>query len=102
MTESSNAHAEKRGFLRMQMNMPANIEISAEGTQEKGLLVNLSGSGMLLELDKNYPEGAKLTVQVDSDHGSAPSLEAVCTVIRSSGEQNGDKFQIGVAIDRIL
>ncbi len=102
MSEPSNAHAEKRGFLRMQMNMPANIEITADGRQEKGLLVNLSGSGMLLELDRDYPEGAKITVQVDSDHGTSPSLEAVCTVIRSTGESSGDKHQIGVAIDKIL
>lgn len=102
MTEPSNAHAEKRGFMRMQMNIPANIEITADGRQEKGLLVNLSGSGMLLELDQNYPEGAKITVQVDSDHGHTPSLEAICTVIRTSDGTESDKRQIGVAIDRIL
>lgn len=102
MTETSNAHAEKRNYLRMQMNIPAKIEITANGTHEKGLLVNLSGSGMLLELDNNYPEGAQITVQVDSEHGHTPSLEALCTVIRTSEGGEGNKQQIGVTIDRIL
>jgi len=102
MTDPSNAHAEKRSFLRMQMNIPASIEVTAEGRQEQGLLVNLSGSGMLLELVHNYPEGTKLTVQVDSDHGHNPSLEALCTVIRTSNGSENGKHQIGVAIDKIL
>lgn len=102
MTEPSNAHAEKRSFLRMQMNIPASVEITTNGLKEKGMLVNLSGSGMLLELGKNYPEGAQLTVQVDSDHGHTPSLEAECTVIRTSESVGDDKHRIGVAIDKIL
>ncbi|BFM06599.1 PilZ domain-containing protein [Halioxenophilus aromaticivorans] len=102
MSESSNAHAEKRGFLRMQMNIPANIEITADGKQEKGVLVNLSGSGMLLELPQFYPAGAKMTVQVDSENGASPSLEAICTVIREAEPIDGGKHRIGVAIDKIL
>ena len=103
MTDSSNAHAEKRGFIRMQVNTPAEIIVSSDGQQTRGICINLSGSGMLLELEQAHELGSKLTVYVSSDHGHNPSIEAECTVMRNEpAGDKPDKHHIGVTIDRIL
>ncbi|WP_317931571.1 PilZ domain-containing protein [Halioxenophilus sp. WMMB6] len=103
MTEPSNAHAEKRGFIRMQVNTPAEIIISADGQQARGTCLNLSGNGMLLEVEQPHAIGSILVVFVSSDHGHSPSIEAECTVMRSEPvDDTPNRHLIGVTINRIL
>lgn len=101
MVEPSNAHAEKRGFIRMQVNTPAVIDISGEDRQEQGLCVNLSGSGMLLEVQEPFVEGSEVTIHLASEHGHSPSIEAACIVTRCRQDTDG-KYHLGVTINRIL
>ena len=101
MAEPSNAHAEKRGFIRMQVNTPAAINIETAGKQEQGLCLNLSGSGMLLEVNQPFTEGSEVTVHLSSKHGHSPSIEAACTITRCLKESD-NKYQLGLVIDRIL
>jgi hypothetical protein len=101
MATASNSHAEKRDFIRMTINTPAEVIVINDGKQESGTCLNLSASGMLLALANSYPVDTTLIVKIASGHGHNPSIEAECKVIRSDAA-SGDMFEIGVRIERLL
>lgn len=93
-------YTEKRNFIRMQVGSP--IEIKTEqGETYNGTCIDLSGSGMLVEINHALPLNSQLTASVISSHGHNPTLQAECSVARV--EQTGkESYFLGLAIDEVL
>lgn len=102
MNSSNAAHREKRNFIRMEVNTPAQISITKDNHQELGICKNLSGNGMLLELSTQYGIGDQFVVKVSSAQENGPSLDALCTVARLENDEESETFLTGVVIDKIL
>ncbi len=76
-------YSEKRDFIRMKINTPAQVHIEQEGVVTQAVCNDLSGSGMLLTVDKELPIDSELLVTLLPDGSKGPSLQARCTIARS-------------------
>ncbi len=102
MNSSNAARKEKRSFIRMEVNTPAKITVIANNQEETGVCKNLSGNGMLLELNTDYPIGSEIVVHVTSELENGPSLDASCTVMRVEKFEDNENYSVGIVIDKIL
>lgn len=111
---------EKRNFLRMEVDTPAELLIrgkglgvkgkglNAKGLRDKalrGLCRDLSGSGMLVEVEASAGEelesGLELEVKLASHYGDSPMLKAHSRVARITRNQQG-RLVVGLEILEIL
>ncbi|NHO64722.1 PilZ domain-containing protein [Aestuariicella hydrocarbonica] len=94
MNLANRAYREKRSFIRMQVNAPATVEcisstLTLETNQLSGTCRNISGGGMLLEINKVLPVSSQLNVTVFSRHNHQPILQVKAEVVRvDSGPEN--------------
>ncbi len=91
-------HADKRDFLRMEMDIPVTLTDSMTGQQVTGICRDLSGTGMLVEMRVAPREGIRYDVSVpatrpDLDLGSLEASVEVTRVI-----PRGDGFEVGMKI----
>lgn len=92
---------EKRDYIRMTIGSPLQATIVDQGTQLQGSCLDLSGGGMLIELDCELPKGTQVEVSVTSEHGHGPALYALAEVARI--ENSGDnKVAHGMRIIEML
>ena len=82
MSSANRNYQEKRGFIRMKIDTPAHIELKDHEQVYQGVCRDLSGGGMLIEMDTALPVGTCLKVRITSAHGHAPMLEAETVVSR--------------------
>jgi c-di-GMP-binding flagellar brake protein YcgR len=82
MSVLSRDYQEKRNFIRMKIDTPADIIVESDGSSHEGVCRDLSGGGMLVELANALPVGTSVVVKIQSSHGHAPMLEAVSQVTR--------------------
>jgi c-di-GMP-binding flagellar brake protein YcgR len=82
---------QRRSFFRLGANVPVAIEPLAPlpGTRPpgppcRGVTVNVSGGGILLESPELYPEGSLLRLELDLPDG-APAAAARAEVVRDAG-----------------
>jgi len=94
-------YIEKRDFIRMKVNTPANISIEEEGRTTKGICNDLSGSGMLLTIDQTLPIDSELLVTLSPENGDGPALQAKCTIARLQPAAN-NKCLLGLEIQEII
>lgn len=78
-------------FFRLGANVPIGLEplaplpgVRPAGPPCRGVTVNLSGGGLLLESPELYPEGSMLRISLELPD-SAPPAEARVEVIRDAG-----------------
>jgi hypothetical protein len=99
MTERD--YSEKRNFIRMTINTPAEVHVEQEGVITTGICNDLSGSGMLLTVDKELPADSELLVTLQPSTSKGPSLQARCTIARY--HQTADKkCLLGLEIQEII
>ena len=92
---SERNYTEKRNFIRMKVDTPVDLIIQGEGARTlKAICKDLSGTGMLVEIDETLEIGTPLRVSITS--GKNP-FEADAEVSRSRTSANG-KFIIGLKI----
>ena len=82
MSVLSRDYQEKRNFIRMKIDTPADIVVQSDGSSQEGVCRDLSGGGMLIEVANALPAGAEVMVKIQSTHGHAPMLEAIARVSR--------------------
>lgn len=82
MNSAIRTYQEKRGFIRMKIETPAHVDVINSGETFSGICKDLSGGGMLLEIDTALPIGSQLQVRITSAHGHAPILNANTRVAR--------------------
>jgi len=82
---------QRRSFFRLGANVPVAIEplaplpgIRPPGPPCRGVTVNLSGGGLLMESPELYPEGSTLRLALELPDG-VPSAEARAEVVRDAG-----------------
>jgi len=92
---------EKRNFIRMRIDTPADVIIDNKGQQLQGICKDLSGGGMLIESEEKLELGLELTVRLASHHLNSPMLKARALVARVQENRNG-KFILGLEILEML
>ncbi len=94
-------YSEKRNFIRMKIDTPAEVNIEQKGVTTYGICNDLSGSGMLITVDEDLPVDTELLVTLTPDSNFGPSLQARCTVTRSQ-QSAQSKHLLGLEIQEIL
>ncbi len=98
MNMSERNYTEKRNFIRMKVDTP--VDLTTQGGDSrtvKAICKDLSGTGMLVEVDETLAIGTQLTVSITS--GKNP-FEADAEVSRSRAGTNG-KYILGLKIKEI-
>lgn len=102
MSISDKDYSEKRDFIRMKVNTPAQIATQPDGEPDCDAICNdLSGGGMSLTLTEELPLNSEITVTVTSDHSHSPILKARCSVARVQAQDEGG-YQVGLAIKEVV
>jgi c-di-GMP-binding flagellar brake protein YcgR len=95
-------YSEKRDFIRMKVNTPAQILIETDDEPSyKATCNDLSGGGMSITIDKELAMNSEVTVTITSDHSHSPMLKAHCCVARVEAQDDGS-YSIGLEIKDII
>ncbi len=97
MSQARREFSEKRNFIRMRVETPANIHLDAEGIHIAGICRDLSGGGMLVEVNQAIANGTSLDVTIASDHNHSPMLKAKA-VVRRVSEGPNSQYTLGLEI----
>lgn len=94
-------YSEKRNFIRMKIDTPAEITVLDQQESCQGVCHDLSGGGMLLTINKEVELDTELLVTVSTTHGHQPMLSARCVVSRV---EPGPKqsYLLGLEINEVL
>lgn len=101
MTFANRAQKEKRDFIRMKVDTPLRAEIAVDGEELTGICRDLSGGGISLESERDFPPDTTMTVTVTGDYGHKPTLRAEARVVRSAPTAEG-QYLLGLEIIRLL
>ena len=95
---------EKRNYIRMKVDTPVAVKVAASDTTIEGTCRDLSGGGMLVELESALPVGAKTEVAISSSHGHEPILKAKADVMRviSQPDVSPQTCMLGLQITEVL
>ncbi len=99
MSLSDQAYSEKRSFRRMKIDTIVNIT-TRDGITIKGLCKDLSGAGMLIELNRQFPIGTELNVTISPSKGITSLFSAAAEVARIKPSSHG-MFTVGLMIREI-
>ena len=86
---ASRDYSEKRDFIRMRTDTPANIEVLDGGSIIAGVCKDLSGGGMLLHAESPLPLNCQVKITIQTHHGHNPILIAHARVARVQSNPNG-------------
>lgn len=89
---------EKRDFIRMQLDCPAQCTDLRSGEQFTGQARDLSGKGLCLELDRSLPPGTLLEIAIEPQKAVVAPLHAVVEVVRVEPDMSGARFRTGTSI----
>lgn len=89
------AYNEKRGFIRMRIDAP--VQVDADGQQFTARCKDLSGSGMLLASDRGLALGTEVNVTIEQEGKNRQPFRATATVVRSD-EDPADGHIVGLSI----
>ena len=101
MNLANREYNEKRNFIRMKIDTPAEVSIVNDDTRLTGTCRDLSGGGMMIEVDRALPVGTELEVTITSPHGHHPMLRAVTVVTRVQADHSGT-CTLGMRIQQML
>lgn len=87
---------EKRKFIRMEMDTPAIIKIAGNHKEITAKCIDLSGSGIHLELTEEIKIGEKFQVTIGSNKEGLSILSASVEAVRVNPINN--IFSIGASI----
>lgn len=101
MDRTNRSYNEKRNFIRMKIDTPADIIIDGNGETMKAVCRDLSGGGMLIETERLLDVGLELIVRLASHHATSPMLKARTQVARVL-ENRAGKYTLGLEILEML
>ncbi len=79
---SSRTYDEKRDFIRMKVDTEVVLTLDGENRNVKGYCRDLSGTGMLIEVEEAIAEGSQCKTTLPSNNEAFPSLDATVKVLR--------------------
>ncbi len=101
MNSIDRAYEEKRDFIRMKVDTPVSVQVPGEEKTLSGLCKDLSGGGLLLELNEGIPTGTEVTLTVETNYGHNPVLKAKASVARSTSSEEG-KHLVGMTMIEMI
>jgi len=104
MNSARHHYREKRNYIRMKIDAPVAITLVADGTSMHGICRDLSGGGMLIELDSTLPIGTTAEVTIASGYSHNPMLKARTEVTRVTSQPDNAKqtCMLGLQIIEVL
>ena len=87
MSQSNHDYSEKRDYIRMRLEAP--VTLHHAGKEIPALCLDLSSTGMQLEVESALKMGDKIKVHIASDHNQLKGLVAEAEVVRVSDLDNG-------------
>jgi len=94
-------YSEKRDFIRMKIDTPAEVTLVEQQLNCKGVCHDLSGGGMLLTIEREVKLDTELLVTVSTNHGHQPMLSARCIVARIEPGPR-ESYLLGLEISEVL
>jgi hypothetical protein len=95
MSQSDRAYSEKRDYIRMRLEAP--VVLHYAGREIPALCLDLSSTGMQLEVECNLIIGDKVKVHIASEHNELRGLDAEAEVVRVNDLGNG-RQSVGLTI----
>lgn len=92
-------YAEKRDFIRMQVNARIDLKIHATGESKTATCKDLSGMGMLLQLETPLATGTEVETALPSNSPDFPTFRTTARVVRC--DQAEGVYLIGLEIVKI-
>jgi len=94
----SNAYEEKRNFIRMKMDSPLSLTLSDRTVE--GVCIDLSGTGMCIELADELKLGEQAVVHLPSQQNQVSAFNAIVRINRIM--KDGDLHYYGAEILELL
>ncbi len=94
---NSRTYDEKRDFIRMKVDTEVILSVDALNKEFKGYCRDLSGTGMLIEVDEAIAEGTQCSTTLPSGNDAFPSLDATIKVLRCK-QLDDNTYQLGAEI----
>ena len=91
-------YEEKRDFIRMQLDCPAQCAELRTGEQFAAFAKDLSGRGLCLEVDRSLPPGTLLEVRIEPAKTVVAPLHVVAEIMRVESDVSGARFRVGTMI----
>lgn len=98
MLSEPKSYREKRGFIRMAVETP--VAIRCDGQDLEAVCQNLSGSGLLVQAERELPLGSVVEVEIAQEGDHRVPFRATAEVNRVTETETG-QFAIGLAIHTI-
>lgn len=95
MSQRDRDYNEKRDFIRMRIE--AGVTLVLADTQLPGTCLDLSSTGMQVEAATQLDVGARIRVQIPSDHPSLSGLDAEVEVVRVTALDDG-RQRLGLVV----
>ncbi|MDB6141625.1 MAG: hypothetical protein JWP80_669 [Pseudomonas sp.] len=95
MSQNERDYAEKRDYIRMRVD--ADITLLYAGQIIPAVCVDLSSSGMQVQVPRSFKVGDKLSVRIDSEHSALKGLEAETEVVWLVDQEEGGQ-KLGLTI----
>ncbi len=83
-------HEEQRDYFRMCIDCPMVFGIDTEGYAHKGIVKNLSASGLFFHTDTNLNIGADIRVSIEPLNNITPPMILNATILRQV-DTDGDE-----------
>lgn len=97
-------YAEKRDFPRMVVNCDANLSKEGDGETYEAFVKDLSGSGLLIWVDKTIETGSLLNIEIKPVSDITPPLTALIKVIRCQPLDTNEagRYSVACLIEKVL
>jgi len=90
---------EKRDFIRMKVDTLITLSVDSD-TNVKGYCRDLSGTGMLIEVEEEVTAGSTCKTTLPSSNDAFPALDAKVKILRCT-QISDSKYQLGTEIIEI-
>lgn len=100
MTVENQAFREKRNFIRLKVDSPVEVNLTAKNETLSGICLDLSGGGLSIVVGNDLPVNTELVVTLASAHGHGPTLKTKARVTRSTPHERG--YALGLEILEML
>lgn len=92
-------YAEKRDFIRMQINASIELLVPATGEKITAICKDLSGMGMLLKLERSLDIGTEVQTALPSNSPEFPTFKTTARVVRQDEVEGA--YLVGLEIIKI-
>ncbi len=101
MNNAMKDYSEKRDFIRMQVDTDIDLRVEGTDTRIRGRCVDLSATGMAVELNQELSEGIKVHASLASHNPEFPPFETLTRVLRCEQQGEGGAWLIGLEIEQV-